>query len=223
MVISLLLLAGLMLLAGGFVAWHYLRPHALTTEPSATAKSARHLRHLKFNDADFFLPAWLITSINRSAFRKVRQINLAVPANWHRNMQPANFSEKSDLSQWILASINERSSFVSNSKWLNTIYRHYIAGPATSHASGLLRYRFKPNAPYSDVEIFTDDLKNPGVIIRCELVNTILPARLCENRLNLGSRFTVTYRFARARLADWHKMHQTVSSLINTAYKKRGI
>lgn len=220
---SLLLLAGLFAIAGGLVAWHYLRPAEIVGTSSNDQIASDKISHLKFNDADFFIPAWLITSLQRTTFRKIRQINLAMPVGWTPQMQAVKLRESSDLTQWILVNIKTRKSFVDNKKWLTGIYRHYISGPATAHSSGLLRYRFKQDSPYSDLEIFTNDLQNPTVIIRCELLNTTLPARLCERHLILDSRFTTSYRFTRSQLASWQQVHQTVANLMKSAYKKRGV
>lgn len=221
--VALLLLAGLFTIAGGFVAWHYLRPAEVAPSSARNALSANKISHLKFNDADFYIPAWLITSLQRTTFRKIKQINLAIPIDWTTDMQPVKLGETSDLAQWILVNIKIRKSFVDDKKWLTTIYRQYISGPAIGHSSGLFRYRFKQDSPYSDLEIFTDDLQKPTFIIRCELLNTTLPARQCERRLPLDSRFTANYRFTRSQLANWKQIHQTVTSLMKSAYRKRGI
>lgn len=221
--VALLVLAGLFAIAGSVVAWHYLRPVTAGAKKFSTPIQPDSLLHLKFNDADFYLPAGLISSINRTTFRKVRQINLAIPLDWYRNRKIRKLTQTSNMSNWVLANIKVRKSFVGTKQWLGTIYRQYVSGPAQAHSSGLIRYGFKPDSPYADMEIFTDNLKKPGFIIRCELVKTTLPIRLCEQQIRLDSHFIISYRFARSHLTDWQKIHRTITTVMKGAYKKNGI
>ena len=221
--ISLLLLVGLFSAAGAIMAYYFLKnPDILFAGKNQTSVTANPIK-LKFEDGDFSIPEYLVRKVRRSPLRKVKKISLVVPIDWSANHAPVAFTSKSDLSQWLLAEIDKRSSFLSDAERLNKIFRLYIADPAIIHSSGLYRYRFKSGSPYDSIELFIDDLQTPKFIIRCEMQNALDGTRLCNRHLPVSSRLTMLYKFPRSQINQWQQVHRTMETLRGSIFKRNGV
>ena len=221
--ISLLLLIGLFSTAGAIMAYYFLKnpdilfDHKTTTQPTKTAV------HFKFEDGEFLIPSYLLGTVRRSVLRKVKKINMTIPINWTADQSAVSFGASSDLAEWLLARIEKRQSFLPQKEWLSKIYRHYIAAPAIRHSSGLLRYRFKSTSPYNSIELFTDDLQAPTLIIRCEMQSSTLGTRLCARQMIVSSRTVLEYKFSRSQIDQWQQIHKTMKALLASIYTRKGV
>ena len=175
---------------------------------------------IKVPSGTFSIQDYLIRDVQRTPLRKVVKISLTIPINWTLTSDPKRLQPNSALEEWILADIEKRTDTLSLKQWLSQIYRLYISGPATSHSSGLLRYRFKTNSPYETLELFTDNLQNPSFFIRCELEGSSLGARLCERSSMITPNIQIRYRFARLKLKQWRQIHQTIQNFVKSSYKR---
>ena len=167
----------------------------------------------------FSIQKYLIRKVQRTPLRKVIKISLNIPISWTRQSDPKRFRPNSDLDDWILADIEKRTDTLPLKQWLDDIYRLYISGPAISHNSGLLRYKFKADSPYETIELFTDNLQNPTFFIKCELESSSLGVRLCERSSLITPNIQIRYRFARLKLKQWRQIHQTVKSFVKSSFR----
>jgi len=221
--LSLLLLVGLFSIAGGILAFYFLKNPDLLFADHTRQNPVKTPVHVRFEDGKFEIPDYLLVKVSRTALRSVEKINLVIPLNWVPDQAPVAFTRKSDMSEWLLASIAKRTSFLSDQDRLNNIFRFYIAAPATAHPSGLLRYRFKPESPYDSIELFTDELQDPGFLIRCELQSSIRSTRLCSRQIPISSRLTMLYKFPRSQINQWQQIHKTMQNLLAAVYKRQGV
>ncbi len=221
--LSLLLLVGLFSIAGGIMAFYFLKNPDILFADHTRQNPVKTPVHVRFEDGKFEIPDYLLVKVSRNALRSVKKINLVIPLNWLPDQAPVAFTRKSDMSEWLLASISKRTSFLSDRDRLNDIFRYYIAAPAATHSSGLLRYRFKPKSPYGSIELFTDDLQDPGFLIRCELQSSVHGTRLCSRQMPISSRLTMLYKFPRSQINQWQQVHKTIQNLLATIYKRQGV
>lgn len=217
--VSILLLVGLFATAGAIMAFYFLKnPDILFSKKHKLAPSSA-TNHARLNGNDFFIPQYLVSKIERNAVRQVKKIRLTVPTDWVSGYSPIAFTTQNDLEDWLFATISPSVNAMPKKVWLRKIYRHYIAGPAAGHSSGLLRYRFLPDSPYGDTELFLDNLQNPTLFIRCELQASSLGARFCTRTLRINQKTSVDYRFTRANIAHWQKFHKTIEKLVKAIYR----
>ncbi len=221
--ISLLLLIGLFSAAGAIMAYYFLKNPDILFARKTTQEPTKVATHLKFEDGEFFIPGYLLSKVKRTTLRRIIKISMTIPINWTPDQAPVLFDGSSDLSQWILAAVKQRQSLLSDRDRLTKIYRHYIAGPASSHSSGLYRYRFKSQSPYASIELFTDNLQNPTLIIRCEMQSSTLGTRLCTRQMPISSRLQIQYKFPRSQIDHWQQVHQTMQNLLKNIYRRKGV
>jgi len=204
------------------MAYYFLKNPDLLFSDKTQGSPNREAVSLKFEDASFAIPAYLLAKVKRTALRKVTKISMTVPQDWTAERKAIIFNDSSTAAHWIFTSIEEPSSKLSSRDWLRKIYRHYIAAPASSDASGLYRYYFKPASPYNNIELFTDNLQNPTFIIRCERQKSALNIRLCSRETPITPRLVMQYKFPRAQLNRWQGIHQTMQSLLEKIYIRKG-
>lgn len=205
------------------MAWYFLKNPDILFEGRKRAEPTNIPLNLKFEDGAFSIPEFLVRKVRRTALRKVKKISLVVPISWTPDQSAVSFTSKSDLSQWLLVEFDKRTSFLSDAERLNKIFRLYIAGPAIIHSSGLYRYRFKSGSPYDSIELFTDDLQAPKLIIRCEMQNALDGTRLCNRNTALSSRLSMIYKFPRSHINQWQQVHQTMETLQASIFKRNGV
>ncbi len=215
----LILMVGLFSTAGGILAYYFLRNPDLLLDAKNRKIPLATKNNIIVSSGQFIIADYLIRKVTRTPLRKVAKISLNIPVNWKQSDEPIRFRSTSDLEDWILADIEKTTNTLPLKKWLDDIYRLYIAGPAISHSSGLLHYRFKPQSPYETIELFTDNLQNPSFFIKCELQSSSLGARLCERTLVITPQIQIRYRFARLKLGDWHQIHQTIQNLVKSSFR----
>jgi len=219
--LSLVLLVGLFSTAGAVMAYYFLKNPDILFAGKSQPIPTKTTNHLKIEDGELLVPGYLLAKVNRTALRKVTKINLTIPLNWTPEQPATAFNGSSDTSKWIFAAVEHLESRLSNRDWLTKIYRHYIAAPASRHASGLYRYDFKPESPYANIALFTDNLQNPTVLITCESQTSTLGTRLCSRKMSISPRLTVQYKFPRAQLAQWQKTHQTMQALLREIFTRK--
>lgn len=173
--------------------------------------------HLSFQDVDLLVPKYMLGKIQRSPLRRILSIRLHIP------LQPVdgktNFIENADLDKWLLVTIEKSKSHFSQAKWLKEIYRIYFNGPAILHSSGLYLYKFRPDSPYNDMQLFVDDLNNPVNMIKCNLEASGLGYRMCESQSKISNKLSIFYRFPKQRLGAWRKNRETIDKFVASSIK----
>ena len=139
--ISVLLLVGLFSTAGAVMAYYFLKNPDLLFSETSRKSPVKTAISLKFEDGKFLIPSYLLTRVKRTALRKVTSVKLTVPLNWTKDQPAKIFNDSSTAAQWLFASIEKPDSKLSTRDWLLKIYRHYIAAPATGHATGTVSGR----------------------------------------------------------------------------------
>jgi len=219
--LSLLLLIGLFSTAGAVMAYYFLKNPDLLLPGSAKAKPDKAAIHLTFQGGEFLIPGYLVSRIKRSPLRVVKKINLTIPLGWTVDNPARVFDDSSTSSQWIFATIDKPDSTLSLVKRLRKIYRHYITAPASRHHTGLYNYQFKASSPYSNLELFTDNLQSPTLFIRCEIRKSALGIKLCSRTITISDKLELRYSFTRSQLGNWQQVHQTMKRLLGTIYRAK--
>ena len=203
------------------MAYYFLRNPDLLLDSKLRRTPLATQNSIKLANHQFLIQDYLIRKIKRTPLREIKIISLSIPNNWTPNSDPILLKSTSDLSDWILADLEKSQKNLPLKNWLDDIYRVYTDGPAISHASGLLRYRFKAQSPYGSIELFTDSLQNPTLFIRCELQSSTLGARYCQRTSNVTPQIQINYRFTRLNLKNWRTIHQTIEHLIKTIHRSK--
>lgn len=201
------------------MAFYFLKNPDLLLDAKADKASLMAKQIINVPSGQFSIQNYLIREVQHTPLRKVVKISLNIPMSWTPKNNPKRFRPNSDLEDWILADIEKRNDTLALKQWLDKIYRLYISGPAISHNSGLLRYKFKVDSPYETIELFTDSLQNPSFFIKCELESSSLGARLCERSSLITPNIQIRYRFARLQLKHWREIHQTIKSFVKSSFR----
>ena len=214
--LSLLLLSGLIAAAGVIMGYYFIGNHDLLLTRGQPDTPGRERIQVTLSGRQFLVPAYMLVNVRRSALLRVKRIALQIPLPYTPGRDAVTLKDQPDMNSWVFAILERRAIGMTNRQWLDKIYRHYAAAPATIAQNGLYHYRFKARSPYGSIELFTDSLENPQFFIRCELLPSTFKIRFCERTMPLPSGLAVHYRFSRQHLDEWQKMHNTIIAVMNT-------
>lgn len=214
--IAFVLLIGLFSAVASVMAYYFLNNQDILFDTKAQDKPSTTLVRLHIGGNDFKVPVYLISDIKRTFLRKVKKISLAVPVSWSPTAEPQKFDGSADMSTWMLATIQQNQQTLSQREWLTEIYKYYAAGPASLHSSRLYRIGFKSDSAYSGIEVFTDDMKNPSLIIRCQLQQSAFGTRLCSRKILISPSVALTYKFPHMQIGKWQSHHTTMVEMLKS-------
>jgi hypothetical protein len=204
-------------LAGMILAFYFIPDPGLLFGGAKDEKNG--LVDVALEDMEFRLPARLLERVSRGLLSGARQIDLRLPWPYVENFAAAPRTPD-DAGDSILVSILPREAQITPEERFEPIYKVYFANSARD-ASGLMSYRFKPDAPYADSELFVDDRVLPRAVVRCDLKPSVLGPVLCERITRIGEKLFLRVRFARTHLAEWRAIYETAAAIVNGAIKPR--
>lgn len=203
-------------LLGMIIAFYFLPNPALLLGGDDEPRGG--LVDVALEDMEFRLQEHHLERISRGLLSGANQIDLRLP--WPYDDRPApEVNSPGDVRDFILVSILPRSEQITPEERFEPIYQVYI-GSSGRDQSGLINHRFKPDAPYTDSELFVDQRTVPRAVMRCDLKPSVLGPVLCERITRLGDKLLVRIRFARTRLAEWQAIHETASAIVSQSIKR---
>jgi len=214
-VVSLIVLTALLLAVIAVMFYYFFFNHDLLFTNQAAVKPGHTTKHLKIANTTFLIPENLIVSVKRSPLRKIRRITISIPRGWalQKNMETTQIDKT--ISNMVIANlITSPAPKISKTERLGKIYRLYMAGPAAGHVVGLYRYTFTPDSPYSNTELFVDNLQHPEVFIHCNLRVSNIGSRLCRRNKTINKEIQLRYQFSRHQLTHWHQIHKMMENFI---------
>jgi hypothetical protein len=215
--LSLFVSAVFVILAGMIIAFYFIPDPALLFSGTKAAKDG--LVDVALEDMEFRLPERHVERIGRGLLRGANQIDLRLPWPYEPKSLAAEPQSPDDVRAFVLVSILPRGDQITPEERFEPIYKVYFSENAHD-ASGLMNYRFKPDSPYADSELFVDEKALPQAVIRCDLKASVLGPILCERITRLGDKLVLRVRFARTRLAEWQAIYETASGIANAAIKR---
>ncbi len=219
--IVLLFVSVFVTLSGGILAFYFIpHPELLFERPEETP--GNRLVHVSFEGAEFFIPQSILKRIKKPVLGAVQQIDVQIPWPYdHLAVISGRVEPTSDLRDWVLLTFEPRAGRKSPDERFQTTDRYYFAGPPQPDETGLMRYEFRPDSPYRDLQVFVDRSEaGKQFVIRCDLKASSLGPILCERMLDISGRIVARARFARSNLANWKEI-QSVSQGVVRALLRR--
>jgi hypothetical protein len=225
-VIGLLLLVAFMIAAGIILAFYFGRHPDLLLSPKSTEKTpGNRLVHLSFLEADFYVPQSILKRAKRRLFGTVEQIDVQIPWPYdHLAVISGTVELTGDIRDWVLLTFVPNPDRTHPDERVVTSDRYYFAGPGMEDQNGLVRYDFKPDSPYRDLQLYVHEGEG-GVrkVIRCDLKASSLGPILCEREIAATDKITARIRFARTNLDDWQDIERVSRSVIRALLRRSTI
>jgi hypothetical protein len=222
-IIGLLLLVAFMIASGIILAYYFIpNPDLLLSSKSAQKAPGNRLVHLSFLGSDFYIPQSILKRAKRRMLGGVEQIDVMIPWPYdHLAVISGTVELTGDIREWVLLTFVANPNRVHPDARLLTTDRYYFAGPGRQDRSGLLRYDFKPDSPYRDLQLYVHgtDSEAPQVI-RCDLKASSLGPILCEREIAATEKITARIRFARTNLDDWQDIERVSHSVIRALLRR---
>ena len=100
---------------------------------------------------------------------------------------------------------------------LQRVYLNYVADPDGKPVPlDLTQYSFRGDSGYRGEDLFVGQTKQGPVVMRCVRLSQEVPSPSCLRDASLARGVTITYRFKRARLADWRAIAEGVDTLVHS-------
>lgn len=98
---------------------------------------------------------------------------------------------------------------------LSRIYLDHVVDVRGARAPfGLVRYSFRDDSGYRGEDLFVGRGENGILVMRCVRLAVTVSSPNCLREMPLTKGVGVSYRFKRARLAQWHEIARGVARLI---------
>jgi hypothetical protein len=211
--------------AGAILAYYFIpNPDLLfgSARQDRDSVPGNRLVQISMLDSVFYVPLSILKRVKRRVFGTVEQIDVEIPWPYdHLAVISGTVENTSDFSDWVLITLVPRPDRVPFDQRFLTLDKYYLAGAPTKTAHGLLKYDYKPDSPYSDLQLFVDTRvgKYPAVI-RCDLKASSLGPILCERELFITRAITARVRFARTHLEDWRHIEGIATNVIRALMRR---
>lgn len=129
----------------------------------------------------------------------------------------AEFGEDEAKSSILHILLKKQAFDIAESVRLDRIYLDAVVDRRGREARfGLHEYTFRDDSGYRGEDLFVG-LTNSGVaVMRCSRGGGSLPPANCLREFQLGPDVSLSYRFARSRLPEWHQIADGVNRLVAT-------
>lgn len=220
--IVLPLLAAFVTLSGAILAYYFLPHPELLFASDEKQPPGNRLVHITFEGSDFYVPQSILKRTKKPVLGSVRQIDIQIPWPYdHLSVISGRVEPTSDLRDWVLLTFEPSGGRKSPDERFATTDRYYFAGPPSVDASGLMRYEFRNDSPYGDLQVYVDSTE-PGqqAVIRCDLKASSLGPILCERVIDATDRIVARVRFARSNLEEWRKIEEVAQGVIRALLRQ---
>jgi hypothetical protein len=112
----------------------------------------------------------------------------------------------------VFITIHQERVTLSEADKLSRIYRDYLKDPdGTSGPSGLRQYAFRDDSGYHTEDLFVG---SGPVVLRCVRPSPKVPSPNCLREKPVAPGVSLSYRFKRAHLPEWHSITAKIDALI---------
>jgi hypothetical protein len=222
-VIGLLLLVAFMIASGIIFAFYFVpNPDLLLSSKDGEKAPSNRLVHLSFLESDFYVPQSILKRAKRRMLGTVDQIDVQIPWPYdHLAVISGKVQLTGDIREWVLLTFVPNPDRVPPDERVLTSDRYYFSGPGEKDRAGLLRYDFKPDSPYHDLQLYVhEDATGSRRVIRCDLKVSSLGPILCEREITVTEKITARIRFARTNLEDWQEIERVSQSVIRALLRR---
>ena len=142
--------------------------------------------------------------------------------NGWTSWQADDYADNLADSPAVFLTIHEDGNNLSDRERLARIYMGYVKDRrGTPGPYGLREYKFRPDAGYRDEDLFVGSSEGGPVILRCVRLSAEAPSPNCLSDTLIAKGVGLSYRFKRARLADWQDIDATTKKLIVSFMRKK--
>jgi hypothetical protein len=216
-------LVGFVTFAGAILAYYFLpNPDLLFASSKQNSPPRNRLVQISMADSVFYVPVSILKRVKRRVFGTVEQIDVQIPWPYdHLAVISGTVEDTADFGDWVLITLMPRPDRVAPDQRFSTVDKYYLAAPPSRTASGLLKYDYKPNSPYQDLQLFVDTRAGRNLaVIRCDLKASSLGPILCERELSISDAITARIRFARTHLEDWQQIERIAANIIRALLRR---
>ncbi len=221
--IVLVLLGAFMLASGTILAFYFIpNPDLLLASKSGEKPPGNRLVRLSFLESDFYVPQSMLKRAKRRLLGTVEQIDVQIPWPYdHLAVISGTVELTSDIRNGVLLTFVPNPDRVPPDERAATSDRYYFDGPGEKDRSGLIRYDFKADSPYRDLQLYVQETgPDSRRVIRCDLKASSLGPILCEREIPATDKITARIRFARTNLEDWQDIEQVSKRVIRTLLRQ---
>jgi hypothetical protein len=216
-------LIGFVTFAGAILAYYFIpNPDLLFASSRQDPAPRNRLVQISMLDSVFYVPVSILKRVKRRVFGAVEQVDVQIPWPYdHLAVISGTVEETADFRDWVMITLIPRPDRVVPDQRFLTVDKYYLAGPPAQTASGLLKYDYKSDSPYQDLQLFVDARAgNDVAVIRCDLKASSLGPILCERELPITNVITARIRFARAHLEDWQQIEKIAANIIQALLRR---
>lgn len=216
-------LIAFVIFSGVILAYYFIpNPDLLFASQADDQRPRNRLVQISMLGSDFYVPASILKRVKRRVFGTVEQIDVQIPWPYdHLAVISGTIRDTADFGDWVLITLVPRPNRLPPDERYATVDKYFFAGPPSEEPSGLMRYSFKGDSPYKDLQLFVDARsgRKPAAI-RCDLKASSLGPILCERELPVTGDITARIRFARGHLEDWREIEQIASNVIRALLRQ---
>jgi hypothetical protein len=215
-------LVGFVLFAGAILAYYFIpNPDLLFSSKQQDTRPRNRLVQISMVDTVFYVPVSLLRRVKRRMLGTVEQIDVQIPWPYdHLAVISGTVEDTADLDDWVLITFIRRPNRVSPDERFPTADRYYFAGPP-SQVHGMLRYDYRPDSPYRDLQLYVDSrTESKPAVIRCDLRASSLGPKLCERELAITPAIAARIRFARKHIEDWRRIERIAASVTRALMRR---
>lgn len=211
----------------GLVLYYYLgpRPAAIVRDTPAPTADTKPVRLIVGGTA-FSIPANYI--VYRSAQRGGEKNDVALFALLpdFRGYSPADaqfFIGNAPDSNAIYFLIRSDRLNLSEAERLKRIYMNYVASPmGVPGPYGLTQYEFRDDSGYRGEDLFVGQTAHGPALFRCVKYAPDVPSPSCLRETPLTRGIALSYRFKRAKLAQWQAISDGAEKLARSFLLTQG-
>jgi hypothetical protein len=216
-------LIGFVIFSGAILAYYFIpNPDLLFSSGEEDQRPRNRLVQISLSGSEFYVPASILKRVKRRVFGTVDQIDVQIPWPYdHLAVISGTVKDTADIRDWVLITLIPRQNRIAPDDRYASIDKYYFDGPPTEEPNGLLRYDFKANSPYKDLQLFIDkSSRAKPAAIRCDLKASSLGPILCERELPATADITARVRFARNHLEDWQEIERIAGNVIRALLRR---
>ncbi|MBS0471802.1 MAG: hypothetical protein JSR60_12070 [Proteobacteria bacterium] len=199
----------------------YLAPSAPSFSTEQVSPTSRaDLIALRVHGLKLWIPANYLQfeSARQGGARKDLALFAMLPdmAGWS-NWESSTFASNAPDSPIVYILIREDKLNLTEADRLARIYMAYVTDPKGRPGPyGLTQYNFREDSGYRREDLFVGQTPAGPVILRCVRLSPEVPSPSCLRDEPIAHAVSLSYRFKREHLSDWHAIADGVDRLIAT-------
>jgi hypothetical protein len=216
-------LIGFVLFSGAILAYYFIpSPDLLFSTAEEKQRPGNRLVQISMLETDFYIPDSILKRVKQRVFGSVEQIDVQIPWPYdHLAVISGTVEDTTDFRDWVLITFVPRPNRMPPDERYTTVDKYFFAGPPSADPSGLLKYDYKADSPYRDLQLFVD--ARPGrktAAIRCDVKASSLGPILCERELPVTAAITARIRFARGHLDEWMEIEGIAANVTRALLRR---